>query len=198
MEKCCARPWLAAGSIVAPGQERGDFGFDRERRPGVGFETGSERVGIHFERDGVIAAAGEESLNVEIGEAADSSELAVLFDMDEFVEEQLGRQRLVGDDDLMERDGGHLCEVWEILEAEHSKHGVEARIFDAFATQGEGADGFKEIFAEEMFHGGFLVGSETRGSVKEVRLLFGDVFGDEGRSHFDLLGGELDRHGLVG
>jgi len=192
-----ARAWLARDLTVESGQERGDFGFDGERRRGAGFKTGAERVGIHFQWDGVIAAAGEESLNVKIGEAADGSKLAVLFDVDKFVEEQGGSEWLVGNDDLIETDSGHLCEVWEILEAEHFEHGVEARIFDAFVTQGEDADGFKEIFAEKPFHGGFLGPSEIAGSGEEVGLLFGDVFGDEGGSHFDLLGGELERHGLV-
>jgi len=100
----------------------------------MGGEEGFEGVGVDFEGDVVVAAAGEEAADVEFGKAGDA-ELAVLFDVDEFVEEKCAGEGLMGDDDVAEGDGGHEGEVGEIVEAEGAEGGVEGGIGDAFGLQ---------------------------------------------------------------
>jgi len=108
----------------------------------MGGEEGFEGVGVDFEGDGVVGAAGEEAADVELGEAGDA-ELAVLLDMDEFVEEKGGGEGLMGHDEVAKGDGSHEGEVGEIVEAEGAEGGVEGGIGDAFGLQDNEARGFE-------------------------------------------------------
>src|SRR5882672_164686 len=75
----------------------------------------TECISIDFERNGLVAAAFQESLHVELGEAL-NAELPVLLDVDEFVKQQSTGERNVGHNHIGERNCLHRGLVRQILD----------------------------------------------------------------------------------
>ena len=129
-----------------------------------------------FEGDLLVGAVGQEALDVVAGEGGDS-ELAVLDDVDEFVEEQADRHGMAGDDEVAEGDGGGEGEVG-VAEAEFADEAGEGRLgyrqgvalVDADCVE----DGFREVGGE----GEFLCVGDGGGAFDEAAMVAGDVAGD--------------------
>ena len=99
----------------------------------VSLETAAKSVGILFQRDAIVAPARKESPDVKLRESR-NPKLAVLLNVDEFVEQEPFSKRHVRYHDITERDGGHLEEVRQVREAHASQYRVERRILDMEAT----------------------------------------------------------------
>ena len=154
-----------------------------------------------FEGDLFVGAVGEQALHVVAGESG-NAELAVLDDVDEFVEEQADRHGLAGNDEVTEGDGGGEGEIG-VAEAEFTDEAGEGRVgyrqgvalVDADCVE----DGFREVGGETAF----LCGGEGGGAFDEAVMVAGDVGGDGegdelGEHRFrDLAEGRLPLGGVV-
>lgn len=152
----------------------------------VEFEAGFEVEGVGFEGDPLVGAVGEQALDIVAGEGGDA-ELAVLDDVDEFVEEQADRHGLAGDDEVTEGDGGGEGEIG-VGEAEFPDEAGEGRVGDGQGVTFVDADGVEDGFREVGGEAVYLCAGEGGGAFDEAVMVAGDVGGygegDEMGEHF--------------
>src|SRR5207302_10808639 len=101
-----------------------------ELLPRVCLKLAAKGVGVNLKRDAVVPAARQEPLDVQLRESR-NPELAILLDVDEFMEQESVRKGHVRYHRIAERDGGHLGEVRQVREAHARQRRVERRVLDA-------------------------------------------------------------------
>jgi hypothetical protein len=104
---------------------RGKRPCGRCREPSIQF------VSVHLQRDGFIGAFIQEAADI-LGRELHQSQLLVLNDMNEFMEQEPLRERRVGDHRVHECDRRHEGEVWHStqLESHSLEFAVEGRVAD--------------------------------------------------------------------
>src|SRR5207302_2874896 len=97
-----------------------------ELLPRVCLKLAAKGVGVNLKRDAVVPAARQEPLDVQLRESR-NPKLAILLDVDEFMEQESVRERHVRYHRIAERDGGHLGEVRQVREA-HARDRKSTRL----------------------------------------------------------------------
>lgn len=156
-----------------------------ELPPRVRLEPAAKLVGVRLQRDSVVAAARQESPDVQFRESR-NPKLAILLDMDEFMEQQRVRKRHVRYHDIAESRSGHLGDVRQVREAHARQHRVEGRVADTDAMQDEDPHRIERLWLEEASHCRPLYCGEGNGLRGETLPLPGDVLGNKAGDLRDL------------
>jgi hypothetical protein len=95
-------------------------------------ETASEQVRVAFKRNPVIPATSKKTADVQRGKSR-NSQLSVLLDVDEFVEQQAVRKRFMRYDDVLKGHRRHVTELGKVGEAHGSERRVKVRVGNALS-----------------------------------------------------------------